>query len=130
NVGAEDLFYSARRLERRANYRDKEYVVSALPLFIMKWNRVVEGLKEFLAVFDKIRPSLVKDEVIEEEPRGEKEIREALLEAVRLGNQSPALKLIDELESVRGTEEIFEQIKEYIKSIEFEKAEALIRDIK
>ena len=130
NVGAEDLFYSARRLERRANYADKEYVVSALPLFIMKWNRVIEGLKEFLAEFEKIRPSLVKEETAEEKPREEKDIRADLLEAVQLGNQSPALKFVDELEAVRGKDEVFDRIRDYITSIEFEKAEALIRDIR
>lgn len=129
NVGAEDLYYSARRLERRAKDCDSEYVESALPLFMMKWRRVEQGLKCFLEEFEKIKHTLIKDKNEEEETMDEHELKEALLETVRLGNQSPALKYVDELEKVKGRSEELELIRQYIKSIEFEKAEELIKKL-
>ena len=130
NVGGEDLYYSARRLERRAKDKDTEYILSALPLFIMKWERVTGGLKTFLEEFEKIKPGLIAEENGSEKLLDENELRDALLEAVRLGNQSPALRLIDDLERLSGKNESLETIREYIKSIEFEKAEELINNLK
>ncbi|MCR5769496.1 MAG: response regulator [Lachnospiraceae bacterium] len=127
NVGGEDLYYSARRLERRAKDKDREYVISALPLFIMKWKRVISGLNCFLEEFEKIKPALIGDEK-EEKPMSGEELWEALTEAVRLGNQTPALKLVDELTARKGDSEALIRIRECIRNIEFEKAEALIEE--
>ncbi|MBP5332481.1 MAG: response regulator [Lachnospiraceae bacterium] len=126
NVGGEDLYYSARRLERRAKDKDSKYVISALPLFIMKWERVTEGLKCFLGEFAKIKPGIMNDENEQTGSLSENELWEALLEAVRLGNQTPALKLTDDLETVIGKSGLIEDIRECIKSIEFDKAEEII----
>ncbi len=131
NVGGEDLYYSARRLERRAKDNDREYVDCALPLFIMKWKRVVAGLEAFLEEFEKLGPNLTDDEDddADEQPMSRSEVQEALLEAIRLGNQTPALDLIDELAAMDGESETLDRISEYIKNIEFEKAEELIRTL-
>ena len=126
NVGGEDLYYSARRLEKRLKDRDSEYSMSALPLFIMKWNRVENGLKEFLTEFNKIKPDIIKDNKDKEKIMSETELWEALLEAVRMGNQTPALKYVDELTELKGESKKLEDIRESIRNIEFDKAESLI----
>ena len=51
NIGAEDLYYNARRLERRAKEKDGTYVDAAAELFFMEWERAKDGLKAFLAEF-------------------------------------------------------------------------------
>jgi HPt (histidine-containing phosphotransfer) domain-containing protein len=129
NVGGDDLYYSARRLEKRLKDKDSEYAVSALPLFIMKWNRVENGLKEFLKEFNKIKPDIIKDKDDAGKSMSEAELWDALLEAVRMGNQSPALKYVDELVRQKGNSKEMEEIKESIRNIEFDKAEDLISNI-
>lgn len=130
NVGAEDLYYSARRLERRSKDKDREYLTSAMPLFIMKWNRVIAGLKCFLKEFKTIKPQLISDKTEEEKTLSEQEIWDALTEAVHHGNQSPALRLVDDLAALKGDNEILESIRNFIRNIEFDKAEELINAAK
>ncbi len=125
NVGGEDLFYSARRLERRAKDGDREYVISALPLFIMKEKRVETGLHRFLEEFEKLRPALTAEKAENKPSLSEHELWEALLEAIKLGKQSPALKLADELGERFGDSKDLDAIKEHIRNIDFEKAETL-----
>ncbi len=130
NVGSEDLYYSARRLERRAKDGDLEYILSAMPLLIMKCNRVVTGLQSFLEEFKAVRPQLISAADEENKPLTEPEIFDALIEAVRNGNQTPALKLIDDLSALSGENDELEAIRGFIKNIEFDKAEELIKTAK
>ncbi|MCR5206804.1 MAG: response regulator [Lachnospiraceae bacterium] len=130
NVGGEDLYYSARRLEKRAKDKDEKYVVSALPLFVMKWERVDEGLKEFLKEFEKLKPKIVPEKKEVKKILDEHTTWENLLSAVQLGNQSPALKLTDELALMYKDKETLEKIRGFIKNIEFDKAEELIKEVK
>ena len=129
NVGGEDLYYSARRLEKRLKDRDEEYAVSALPLFIMKWNRVDRGLKEFLDEFEKVKPLLELETEVVEETEDEKDIWDELLEAVSMGNQSPALKLIDRLMPVSSNKDVLLKVQEHIRNIEFDEAEELLKKV-
>ena len=129
NVGGEDLYYTARRLEKRIKDGDSEYTVSALPLFIMQWKRVEKGLKEFLIEFEKVKPSLIKDEDKDERINDETELWKALLKAVQRGKQTPALKLADNLTAIKGEDEALQKIKESIRNIEFHNAESIINGI-
>ncbi len=126
NVGGEELYYSARRLEKRAKDGDADYVESALPLFVMEWKRVKEGLLIFLEEFEKVRPTL--DIVYEEKEINldEQELWDKLLEAVRLGNGTPAIKYADELVRKKGDTELLSEIRRCIKNIDFDRAEELI----
>lgn len=130
NVGGEDLFYSARRLEKRLKDTDTEYSVSALPLFLMKWNRVEKGLEIFLDEFDKVKSQLLSQETEKEKPLSEEEAWNELLNAVRLGNQSPALKLVERLTKISGKQPELEKIRDYIRNIEFEEAERCIKSVR
>ncbi|MCR5784964.1 MAG: response regulator [Eubacterium sp.] len=126
NVGGEDLFYSARRLESRAKEGDGEYVEAAMPLFIMKWMRVKEGLGKFLVEFEAAKEEKSKSRVSSNEKSDKGETIEKLLEALRMGNGSPAVRYLDEIDFT--DEKLKERIKILIKDIEFDRAEELIRE--
>ncbi|MBR4345045.1 MAG: response regulator [Lachnospiraceae bacterium] len=129
NVGGEDLYYSARRLERRIKDGDSEYVISILPHFIMQWNRVEKGLTEFLNEFEKIKPVLLKSSDEREDDTDETQLWKKLLEAVRRGKQTPALRVLDELYKLKGEDEKLNKIKENIENIEFRNAESVINEV-
>ena len=126
NVGGEDLYYSARRLEKRAKDGDEKYLVSALPLFTMKWERVIEGLENFLNNFEKIKPDLIPEEDSDEIMLNEREAWDALLSAVKLGDQSSAIKMLEHLETLGADKERLETIRNHIKNIEFDEAESML----
>jgi HPt (histidine-containing phosphotransfer) domain-containing protein len=128
NVGAQDLYYNARRLEKRAKDGDGKYVDTASELFFMEWRRAKEGLTIFLDEFAKVGArfkSVPTEEVLDENA-----LMEKLLEAVRNGNQSPALKTIDEIEAIRGKMPEISAIREAVKDIDFDRAEKIIEELK
>ncbi|MBE5870165.1 MAG: response regulator [Lachnospiraceae bacterium] len=129
NVGAEDLYYSARRLEKRAKNKDREYVDHFLDFFLMQYKRVQAGLTLFLQEFEKIRTQfcVVTEDTVH--TADESDLWKELLGMVRQGNQSPALKCLKELEGILGESEELSQIQELIKSIEFDRAEERIQKI-
>ncbi len=130
NVGAEDLFYNARRLEKRAKESDGTYVDAASQLFFMEWARAKEGLSVFLSEFEKIKPSLNVVESAEEEPLDRDTLVNRLIEAVDNGNQAPALKYVDELAGLMGETRDISEIRRCIKNIDFDKAEELVKSLK
>ena len=125
NVGGEDLYYSSIRLEQRIRSRDTEYTESFIPHFIMQWNRVEKGLVEFLKEFEKIKQSMEQAKGEEKLP-DEDELWKSLIEAVRRGRQTPALKLVGELSGLKGRNGNLETIEESIRNMEFDKAESII----
>ena len=126
NVGAEDLYYSARRLEKRAKDFDSEYVNAAIPLFVMKSKRVEEGLKKFREKFESVRSIIIPEQEEENRSLDENELLTKLTEEVRLGNKTPALRVVDKLAELKGNNKEFDAIRECIRNIEFDKAEELI----
>lgn len=124
NVGAEDLYYNARRLEKRAKENDGVYVDAAAQLFFMEWERAKEGLIAFLSEFEKIRESITIPDT-EEEELDKNAIVQRLIDAISNGNQAPALKYIDELTAILGDSEDISEIRKCIKNIDFDKAEEL-----
>ena len=128
NVGAQDLYYNARRLEKRAKDGDGKYVDAASELFFMEWERAKEGLTKFLEEFAKVGVSFKPAKA--EEVLDENALMEKLLEAVRNGNQSPALNTIDEIEAIRGKMPEISAIREAVKDIDFDRAEKLIEELK
>ncbi len=129
NVGADDLYYSARRLEKRAKDCDEEYVKAALALFDMKARRVEEGLKRFREKFESVRSLFIPETEEESRPLDENELLMKLAEEVRLGNKTPALKVIKKLEELKGNNKEFDAIRECIRNIEFDRAEELIGEL-
>jgi signal transduction histidine kinase/DNA-binding response OmpR family regulator len=129
NVGAEDLYYNARRLEKRAKENDVSYVKAAAPLLFMEWERARQGLTVFLSEFEKIRPSLESPSE-EIEAIDKDTVIERLFEAVGNGNQAPALKYVDELAKASGEDENLTALRSYIKNIDFDKAEDILKVLK
>ena len=91
----------------------------------MQWNRVEQGLTEFLKEFGRIKPDTVQTKG-EEKPADEDELWSALLEAVHRGRQTPALKLVEDLCGLKGRNRNLESIGERIRNMEFDKAESII----
>ena len=69
-------------------------------------------------------------ETEKEKPLSEEEAWNELLNAVRLGNQSPALKLVERLTKISGKQPELEKIRDYIRNIEFEEAERCIKSVR
>ncbi len=87
------------------------------------------GLKEFLDEFEKVKPLLELETEVVEENEDEKDIWDELLEAVSMGNQSPALKLIDRLMPVSNRKDVLLRVQEHIRNIEFDEAEELLKKV-
>ncbi len=130
NVGAEDLYYNARRLERRAKDNDGDYVEAASKLFFMEWERAKEGLTTFLTEFEKIRPTLESEDQENLKALDESMLVDRLIEAISNGNQAPALKYIDELAAKSCDSAEIGAIRDAVKDIDFDRAEELARSLK
>ena len=132
NVGAVELHYLSKRLEKRCRDNDTEYVASSAELLIFEWIRVREGLKQFLEAFRPIRDSLEqKDSVEKHEGSFDEKIQE-LIKDIESCRQIPAIGLISELleECTDGKmKERLEKTKELITKIEFEDAEQLWKKV-
>lgn len=129
NVGSVELCNLSTRLEKRLRQGDEEYVVNAGNVLLYEWNKVKEGLKQFLEEF---KP--VSDEVNRPENEGKsyEEILELLGASIRECKQTPSLKLVDELleasEDKRALETL-KLIKKMVSEIEFDEAEKLYREL-
>lgn len=130
NVGAVDLFYNARRLEKRAKESDGTYVDAAAPLFFMEWARAKEGLTALLSEFEKIKPSLEEVQDTVGTVLGKDELVERLIDAINNGNQAPALKYVDDLAAKVGETDVIGEIRRCIKNIDFDKAEEFALKLK
>ena len=130
NVGAEDLYYNARRLEKRAKESDGTYVDAGSELFFMEWERAREGLSVFLSDFEKVRPALALEEEEKSEGLDKASLIEKLIDAISNGNQVPALKYADDLAALIGENDDIGEIRRCIKNIDFDKAEEIAKGLK
>ncbi len=129
NIGAEDLYYNARRLEKRAKESDGTYVDAATPLFFMEWERARDGLLVGLSEFDSIRSDTAAAES-KKEPLDKEAIIDELINAISNGNQAPALKYADLLaESLYGDDSV-DEIRNCIRDIDFDRAMELVLKLK
>ena len=127
NVGATDLYHTARRLEARSRQGDMDYVSAAVKLAKLEWNRAKEGL----AAFEKDFGALEKSEVTSEKPGdlAVSDILRKLLEHIERNNRTDSVKLLDELmaaETDESTLSKLEEARKYISEIEFEEAQKII----
>jgi HPt (histidine-containing phosphotransfer) domain-containing protein len=129
NIGAEDLYYNARRLERRAKESDGRYVDAAAPLFFMEWERARNGLLVGLAEFDSIRSDAAATES-KKEPLDKDAIIEELINAISNGNQAPALKYADMLAETIYGDDTVDKIRNCIRNIDFDRAMELVLKLK
>ncbi len=129
NVGAEDLYYNARRLEKRAKESDGTYVDAASPLFFMEWERAKDGLLAVLSEFDRIRHDAAAAEP-EEEPLDRDAIIDELINAISNGNQAPALKYADNLAAILCGDDTVDKIRNCIMNIDFDSAMELAMKLK
>ncbi len=134
NVGAIDLYHTAKRLEKRARQEDISYITSAAGFVKFEWLRAKEGVDTFLTEFNKnsnITESY--EQPVKEAYLASADLYETakeLLESLESYNRVESLRLIDELIENSKDGEILNRLKtirEDISEIEFEKAQ---KDIK
>ncbi len=130
NVGAADLYHSARRLEMRARRGDMDYIVSAAAVARFEWTRVKEGLSLFMKEFKAGEDSDGSaNETVAYVPV---DIMKRLLEHIESNNKAESLTLLDELIASEGDEEVrarLNEAKKQVSEIEFEAAQKIIRGI-
>lgn len=131
NVGSVELHYMAKRMEKRCRDNDSDYIVSSMPLLKFEWNRVKEGLLEFL---ETMRPVMDRLEAAGRSNSAEsgQATLEAILEAAANCRQTPALKLIDSyLETCENNNvaAVLKQASEKIADIDFDEAEEIIKGL-
>lgn len=138
NVGSIELHYLSKRLEKRCRDNDFEYVRVSEELFILEWNRVIEGLKKFLEAFKPIMEQLEKQAENENGKQDSgKELNfedkmKALLEAIENCRQIPATSLISDILQSCDDTHTREQLNiagDLISKIEFEEAAEIIRGL-
>ena len=130
NIGATELYDLCRKMEKHGRASDKEFVDSGIGLVQIEWRRACNGLTEGLSVFGS---SVAAGNV--ENAQDERSCEELLKELERFldcNEQIPAIKIIDQLESVEQNEErktLISRIRKYTGDIEFEKALELTREL-
>lgn len=129
-IGAIDLHYIARRLEKRCRDKDISYVKQGIYLLLLEWERAVNGISEFLETSNILnRPEGATDEAIGIRPLNSYEYMEKILVHIRNSEAEPALLLIRELEKSPLSEhtlQVLQAVSELIEEIEFDDAEAML----
>ncbi len=132
NVGAVELYYLSKRLEKRCRQHDVDYVRTSGPLAEFEWKRVKDGIDEFLVRFEKIEKTEDK-EASEENDFIKEDAIDEVLSYIESNSQAPAVRLLEELIKIETDEGILEKLKlakSKIGQIEFEEAEEIIKGLK
>lgn len=130
NVGSVELHYLSKRLEKRCREDDKEYVLSGAELLLFEWQRVKDGLVEFLSAFKPIRMRL--EEHLERTSDASQATLQNILEAIENYRQIPAVELIDQYLADcddEKTTDALRMAKEKIAQIDFDEAEGIVQKI-
>ena len=134
NVGATDLYHTAKRLEKRARQEDISYIASAASFVKFEWLRAKEGVDAFLNEFNKGNNNEEQDKLSEGDAyltSGDLAKKaNGLLEALESYNRVESLRLVDELIGAAKESEVqnrLKAIREDISEIEFEKAQEEIK---
>jgi HPt (histidine-containing phosphotransfer) domain-containing protein len=131
-MGAADLYATAVSMEKYCMAGDGTYIETAMPLFLLEWERASRGLEEFTARMNELTGE-AKAELRQE--RGENtgisrdEDMETLLRYIRGNRWSEATETLNRL-LVTAAEEAEERklkaVQEKISNLEFEQAEKLL----
>ena len=130
NVGAIELHYMTKRLEKRCRQGDVTYINTACELALLEWSRAGEGLTRFLEEFKNA--TAFTDTEKETNPASTKEKTDLLLSYIDSNNRSSAIKLIDEMlrsDMDADTAEKLSKARDLISEIEFDAAGELIKNI-
>ena len=130
-IGAIDLHYIARRLEKRCHDRDVSYVKQGKDLLFLEWERAVSGISEFLSVSGILsKAESASDEAISIRPLDANAYMERILAHIEVSEAEPALLLIKELVKSPLPEHtllVLRAASEFIEEIEFDEAGNILR---
>jgi CheY-like chemotaxis protein/HPt (histidine-containing phosphotransfer) domain-containing protein len=129
-MGAADLYATTARMEKYCIAGDRTYIETAMPLFLLEWERACRGLEGFIA-----RMNELPGEAEEPEPRRDAapgisrdEDRETLLRHIRGHRWSEARETLNRL--LAAADETEKQklafVQEKINGLDFEQAEKLL----
>jgi signal transduction histidine kinase/HPt (histidine-containing phosphotransfer) domain-containing protein/ActR/RegA family two-component response regulator len=129
-VGAEDLGALAARMETHCRTRDGTYIETALPLFLLEWERVRGALEAFISRMNEVHPETTTPG---EAPQaagisGDKN-REALLQHIQAHRLTGAQEILKSLAASGGpAPQRLQDIGEKLKALDFDGAEKLLRN--
>jgi signal transduction histidine kinase/DNA-binding NarL/FixJ family response regulator/HPt (histidine-containing phosphotransfer) domain-containing protein len=132
-MGAADLYATAACMEKYCMAGDGTYIETAMPLFLLEWERASQGLDGFIARMNELTGE------VEAEPREERtgdpgisrdDDIETLLRCIRGNRWSEATETLNRLlvtVTDEGEKQKFRIIQEKISGLEFEEAERLLQ---
>jgi hypothetical protein len=127
-MGAADLYATAVSMEKYCMAGDGTYIETAMPLFLLEWERASRGLEDFIARMNELSG--------EAEPRPEQRETpgvsgglETLLRYIRGNRWSEATETLNRLLAAAADEAEKRKLKaveEKISNLDFEQAERLL----
>jgi HPt (histidine-containing phosphotransfer) domain-containing protein len=127
-MGAADLYATAACMEKYCVAGDGTYIETAMPLFLLEWERACRGLEDFIARMNEL--SEETGERTEASGTSRDEDRETLLRYIRNNRWSEATETLNRLLTAAADEAEKRKLKavqEKISGLEFEQAEKLLQ---
>jgi signal transduction histidine kinase/ActR/RegA family two-component response regulator len=132
-MGAADLYATAVSIEKYCAAEDGTYIETAMPLFLLEWERACRGLEEFIAKLNELTGGAARPPLMEwtETPGiSQPEGRETLLRYIRDNRFNEAEESLNRLLTAASDEAEKRQLKavqEKINALDFEGAERLLQ---
>jgi HPt (histidine-containing phosphotransfer) domain-containing protein len=129
-MGAVDLYATAACMEKYCMAGDGTYIETAMPLFLLEWERASRGLKDFIARMNELSGE-AEPRLEQRKPSGASgdADRETLLRYIRGNRLSEATETLNRLLAAAADEaekQKLKAVKEKISDLEFEQAEKLL----
>jgi CheY-like chemotaxis protein len=134
-MGAMDLYVTVAAMEKYCRAGDGAYIDTAMPLFLLEWERACRGLEEFTARMDELTGKAKTEPCGERAPGvSSDEDRETLLRYIRGHRLSEATETLNRLLATTATNDTsgesekqkLKAVEEKINGLDFEGAERLL----
>jgi signal transduction histidine kinase/ActR/RegA family two-component response regulator/HPt (histidine-containing phosphotransfer) domain-containing protein len=135
-MGAADLYATAASIEKYCMAGDGTYIETAMPLFLLEWERASRGLEDFITRMNELsgeteaEPRRESGQPAEAPGSSRDEDMETLLRYIRGNRWSEATEILNRLlaAAVDETEKRkLKAVQEKISDLEFEQAEKLLQ---
>jgi hypothetical protein len=126
-MGAADLYATAVSMEKYCTAGDGAYIETAMPLFLLEWERASRGLEDFIARMDELTGKA--GERAEAPGISRDADTETLLRYIRGNRWSEATETLNRLlvtASDDAEKRKLKAVEEKISNLEFEEAEKLL----
>lgn len=134
SIGAEELYYCARKAEMKCLKADSTYLELNQKLLFLEWDRAIAGIQKFLSESNVLEQLKERNKVAESiKPKRVKDILNQLEACLQQYEAEPALKLLNKLEKIPFPPVMLEslhKITELIDDIEMEEAREELRKVR